>query len=78
MSKATEPRGSDTHPDNDEDEHDPQDGDNGALEPLFAVLEREAHLAHVAHELGVAGELLAHCRADIGRAEGGVAHAKCC
>lgn len=54
-----------THPDDDEDEHDPEHGDDRALEPHLAVLEREAHLAHIAHELGMARELLAHARAHV-------------
>lgn len=49
-----------THADDHDDQHERQSCKHRPLEPQFAVLEVEAHLEPVAHELGVVGELLAY------------------
>ncbi len=60
-----------THADDHDDQHERQTCKHRPLEPQLAVLEVEPHLEHVAHELGVMGELLAHASAG-GAYEGAV------
>jgi hypothetical protein len=59
-----------TDSDDEQDAHEADGGDDGTLEPGLAVLDVEASLCEITHEVWLARELLADRRANDG-AEGG-------